>query len=244
MGGAGSSKTTSWLNIAKWSVETGSPAHFHIIDTDRTVARMLHGQYAAAASQITTYPATDWNEYTDALDSIYRYAKNDDWVVCDMIGNAWPSVQSFFTEQVFNKDIGLYFLEVRKAKEDAGKKGKNLGAFDGWVDWQVINAMYNSWEQKLLFKSRFNVLCCTSASPVNRDQDSAESIALYGKFGLKPDGQKNLGYHFSTVLITEKRSNGSYNLTTVKDRERGELVHAPLSDFTETYLMDVAGWKV
>ncbi len=248
MGGPGTSKTTSWLNIAKWSVETGSDAHFHVIDTDRTVTRMLHGQYSMVSDHLTHHLADSWPDYVDALDLIYKEARPQDWVIVDMAGSAWPAVQEYFTEQVFGSDIGNYFLEARIAKEQrdqvSGKKGKNLGAFDGWVDWQVINAMYNSWEKRLLFKSKFNVLCCTPADPVNRDTDSAESIALYGTYGLKPMGQKYLGFHLSTVIITEKRANGVYTLTTVKDRERRELVKAPVTDFTETYLLDVAGWKL
>lgn len=248
MGGPGTSKTTSWLNIAKWSVETNSPARFYVIDTDRTVVRMLNGQYAGVRDHLTTYPADHWSDYVDALAAISRYATPDDWVIVDMIGSAWPAVQEFFTEQVFNNDIGNYFLEARIAKEardkTSGKKSQNLGAFDGWVDWQVINAMYNTWERRLLFKGKFNVLCCTPADPVNRDTDTAASIALYGQYGLKPVGQKLLGFHFSTVIITEKRVNGQYTLTTVKDRERPELEKARVEDFTETYLMDIAGWKV
>jgi hypothetical protein len=158
-----------------------------------------------------------------------------------MIGTAWKSVQDYFTAEVFDKDLGNYFLEKRKAKK---ADQKNLSPFEGWVDWPVINALYNTWLNRLLFRSRGNVLCCTPATDLSRDNDSEAIVSLYGPYSIKPEGQKSLSFQFSTILATERKKNGQWVLTTIKDRERKELVKAPMSDFTETYLLDVAQWSI
>lgn len=130
----GSGKTYAWLKMAAWAHKTKSPARFFVIDTDAAVERMLWSEeFQSIADRVIVRPVFAWPEYVAALDEFLAQATENDWIVVDMIGNAWDAVQSYFVDEVFGKDIGQYFLEVRKARGDK----RNLSPFEGWKDWCV-----------------------------------------------------------------------------------------------------------
>jgi len=240
-GPAGSGKTTGWLNIAKFSHLTGSDSRFHVIDTDFAVSRMLSGY---SLDNITLYPAMDWPDYTSALATIRRTAVQGDWVIVDFISNAWYAVQEYFTEQVFHKDMSEYFLTVRKEME---KKTKNLAAFDGWVDWQVINSLYKKWANDLLYRGKYHLYCTAKADTLSSDRqptEDAQTRTLFARYQIKPIGQKDLPFQFHTLLLTNRNREGAYTLTAVKDRERPELSGTPVQNFTTDYLVKVGGWSL
>lgn len=244
MGGPGTGKTTAYLNIARWSQDTGSDATFHVLDTDRALTRMLgsHTSRYQDLTNVNVLPTLDWRDFEGNLSRVLREAKPQDWLVVDMIDAAWDNVQEYFTEEVFSKDMGSYFLEARKALADGDK---TLKAFDGWKDYTVINAIYKTWIKKLINRSACNVLCCTPATPISRDNDSSELVSLLGRYGVKPQGQKSLAFQFHTLLLLSRNNKGHWTVTTCgKDRERRELEGAVLNDFTESYLIDVAGWEL
>ena len=241
-GPAGSGKTTGWLNIARFAQLTHSPAHFYAIDTDFAVDRMLEGY--PSLDNIIVYPAMDWDDYDHALKRIQTLAVPGDWVIVDFISNAWYAIQEHFTEEVFHKDIGDYFLQVRKEME---KKSKSLGAFDGWVDWQVINAMYKRWANNLLYRGKYHLYCTAKSDTLSSDkqpQEDAQTRTLFSRYQIKPVGQKDLPFQFHTLLLTNRNGNGDRTLTAVKDRERKELSGQPISNFTTDYLVKVAGWSL
>lgn len=246
-GPAGSGKSTAAATIASLAQKTKSDARFHVIDTDLAWDRMLFEGYQDL-SNVDVHVALDWPEYRESLAKIRSVAKPQDWVVVDLVSNAWETVQSYFTEQVFDRDIGDYFLQVRKELK-AGKK--SLEAFSGWVDWSVINAMYKTWANDLLFKTRANVLCTAKMAKVYAEQDDKATRMLFGPHGVKPEGQKALAYQFHTVLLTGEQKIGAgdeavsqWTLTTVKDRERERLTKTPVRNFALDYLKRVGGWKL
>lgn len=261
-GPAGSGKTTNLLNIAKFSYLTKSDAIFHVMDSDFAMDRMLSGYpdlpYAiwndpnfpiTPAARLIIYPVFTWREYTAALDTIQRSAQPQDWVTVDFISNAWTSVQEHFVNEVFHQDIGAYFLQVRK---DLSKDAKSLGALEGWVDWQVINPLYRGWVNKLLFRGRYNVYCTAKADALSSDKKPTEDAAtrqMFLRFGVKPVGQKDLPFQFHTVLYTTRTVQPGTNepvrtITAVKDRERPECEAVVVKNFTNEYLVNVAGWKM
>lgn len=239
-GPAGSGKSTAAASIAAMSARTGSDARFYVVDTDLAWDRMLYEGYGDLTN-VEVLVALEWPEYRDALAKIRSQVRPQDWVVVDLVTNAWETVQSYFTEQVFDRDIGDYFLQVRKELK-TGKK--SLEAFSGWVDWSVINAMYKSWANDLLFKTRANVLCTAKMARVHSEQDDKATRLLFGAHGVKPEGQKALAYQFHTVLLTGEPRTGEYTLTTVKDRERTKLDKAPVKKFALDYLVKVGGWRL
>lgn len=239
-GPAGSGKSTAAASIASMAQKTRSDARFHVIDTDLAWDRMLIEGYPDL-SNVEVYTSLEWPEYKESLAKIRSVIRPNDWVVVDLVSNAWETVQSYFTEQVFDRDIGDYFLQVRK---DLKTGKKSLEAFSGWVDWSVINAMYKTWTNDLLFKTRANVICMAKMGKVHQDQDDKATRLLFGQHGVKPEGQKSLAYQFHTVLLTGEPRTGEYTLTTIKDRERAQLDKTPVKKFALDYLVKIGGWRL
>jgi len=240
-GPAGSSKTTGWLNIAKFAHLTKSPSHFYVIDTDFAVDRMLTGY--PDLPNVTVYPVFDWREYTSALSQIRARATPDDWVVVDFISNAWSAVQEHYVEQVFHRDMGEYFLQVRK---DLDKSSKSLGALEGWVDWQVINPLYKKWANDLLYRGKYHLYCTAKVDNLSSERaptESPQTRQLFARYQVKPVGQKDLPFQFHTVLLTG-RSGADWTITTIKDRERQEVSSLTVHNFTNEYLIGVAKWSL
>ncbi len=237
MGPAGSGKTTNWLNIAKMSALTKSPAHFYVLDSDFAVERMLSG-YPEVRDNITVTTAYEWPDYRRFLDTVLRKATPDDWVIVDFVGSAWEAVQAHFTSEVFHADMGDYFLKARKE----GQK-----ALEGWTDWSVINPMYRQFINPLLYKGRYHVYCTAKSEALSGDKkptEAPEIRQLFLPYGVKPRGQKDLPYVFHTLLITGRDARGTRTITTVKDREREEVSGKVINSFTVDYLKDIGGWEL
>lgn len=243
-GQAGSGKTTSWLDIAKWSVRTKAPSRFFILDTDFSVARMM-SSYPEIAPYCAVYTGYDWEDYMNFLKVVTRECTPNDWVIVDFIGSAWQAVQQYFVEQVFKKEIGDYFLQARK---ELAKGASSLAALDGWTDWSVVNGLYRQWVNPLLFKGQYHIYATSKVDQLSSDKkpsEDAQTRSLLVPFGVKPNGQKDLPYQFHTLLLTGRDARtDTRTLTTIKDRERSSLSGKTVSSFTMDYLKDVGGWAI
>jgi AAA domain-containing protein len=243
IGPAGSGKTTNWLDIARWHARTKSPAKFHVGDTDFAVDRMLSG-YPEVIPSINLTNLYDWPDYVSFMKTVTTQATPDDWVIVDFIGSAWQAVQQHYTEQVFHKEMGDYFLQARK---ELDKKASSLNALEGWTDWSVINALYRQWVNPLLFRGRYHVYATAKSDQLSSDKkptEDAQTRSLFLPYGIKPAGQKDLPYQFHTLLITGRDGRGTRTLTTVKDREREEVKGLEVKSFTVDYLKKIAGWEM
>lgn len=242
LGPAGASKSTGWLNVAKFAAITKSPAQFYVLDTDAAIPRMMTG-YPTIHDRVHLDTGYDWNDYKLFGQKVLREATPNDWVCIDFIGSAWNAVQQAYVESVFNKDIGDYFLFARKASEKA---------LEGWVDWNVINAMYRQWLNPILYKGRYHLYCTAKSENLSSDKkptESKELRSLFLPYGVKPSGQKELAFQFHTLLLAGKTSTpgsgeSKWTLTTVKDRERPEVRGAEVKNFTNDYLVKIGGWTL
>jgi hypothetical protein len=260
LGPAGSGKTTNFLNIVKFARATKSPARFYIMDSDFAMDRMITGYpeipfsiFGDPAFQnkdaiLTIYPVFEWREYDRALADIRMKAKPGDWVSVDFISNAWAAVQEHFANEVFHRDIADYFLKVRKEIDD---NAKSLGALEGWVDWQVINALYRKWVNTLLFRGRYHLYCTAKSENLSSDKKPTEDTQtrqLFLRYGVKPVGQKDLPFQFHTLLLTGRRNTPTggdiRTITAIKDREREEVSGQEVKSFVQDYLVNVANWKL
>ena len=239
MGGPGAGKTHAGLKIAKLAHKTGSDARFYIVDTDFAVDRMLSGEEFSGLENVEHRVVDDWPELVGAVDLFRKAVRPQDWLMVDMLSFAWESVQSFYTEQIFGADVGDFFLAARKADKDH--------EFDGWTDWKVINKLYQGLTAKLL-RLQGHLLCTCPVdnlpAPPKRGTDPVEKSvrAMYGKFGVKPRGQKHTGHLFHTVIWLTQGSDG-WRATSVKDRERRLLEGEQVKNFPLDYLVRVGGWR-
>lgn len=237
-GGAGAGKTTAWLQIADayGRMET-PPGKFHVIDTDYTTERSLEGHPSAKLAVSKVWQCPEWDDYTKAMATIAKIAKPDDWLVIDMLTPLWEMTQEYYIDRVFKKDYDEYFLAARASQA----KGNPL---DGFKDWGVINKLYRSNVANSILRSPCHVFAAASAAALSSDLESKESKAMYGKFGVKPVGQKHNSHLFHTVLWLQNPKSGSWTMTTIKDREREEQMSTPVGDFAADYLVGVGKWKV
>lgn len=244
-GEAGSGKSTNWLNIAKYLKITKSPGVVYAGDSDAAVPRMIASEkYRDIADKVKLYPLYQWQDYMKFHTDVMRFAGPTDWVVIDFISSAWEAVQAYFTEEVFNKDIGNYFLQARKEMEKSGRNA--LNALEGWTDWSVINPLYRNWINPILYRSRFHVYATAPAVALSNEKKPVEDAAtrqLFIRFGVRPEGQKKLPFQFHTLLLAGfTPRTGHRTITTVKDRERQEHSGLVISNFALDYLKGTAGW--
>jgi hypothetical protein len=242
-GPQGSAKTSHLLSIARFAKLSGSDAIFYIADTDAAFPRMLVGQYAGL-DNIRPMGCYTWPDLERFATTVAQ-ARPQDWISLDFIGTAWQMVQDHFTREVFNQQPGNYFLEVRKAQ---GKDTRSsLGAFEGWVDWPVINALYRQTIHPILFQSVANVYATCKVDDLSSEKKPTEDTTtrqLFARFNVKPVGQKDLPYQFHTVLLTGRDAHGGFTLNTIKDREREEVRGLVVTNFVTDYLVKIGGWKL
>ncbi len=242
MGPFGSGKTTAWLNIAKWAAATESPSRFYAIDTDNALEAMLDtsSQYAhldyRRGGNIEWVTAFEWPDYKAALANYGPQVGHDDWLIVDFIGPAWEAVQNFYIAEIFNENAADYFLDVRR-----NMAGGN--PLDGWKDWQYINRLYKDWITKVLYTTGGHKFLTATATALG-ETDEKGLKATFGSYGVKPKGQKELGYQTHTVLLTSIDRQGRTGLTTIKDRERERLIDHEVAEFTVDYLVNIGGWSL
>lgn len=241
MGPFGCGKTTNWLNIAKWAAATGSPAKFFAIDTDNALEAFLEpgSQYAELDARrggnIHWMSVYEWPEYIAAANAFAPQVGFEDWIICDFVSPSWEAVQSYYISEIFKTDSDEFFLEARR-----NLKGGN--ALDGWKDWSVINRLYKKWINTVLNTGGHKFL--TAQADSMRDSDDRALRAMFGAFGVRPKGQKELGYQAHTILLGAVNRAGETSITTVKDRERIAVADKPVQEFTIDYLTQVAGWTL
>lgn len=187
----------------------------------------------------------DWEPYLVVTPVVVRRMSRDDWMVVDNLTVPWDSVQNWYTEKVFDQGIDEYFLEARikkaSSKNQKERESSSLNALEGWVDWSVINPQMFKFYATLL-KCPGHQYWTAETAKLDKDEDK-EVRAVYGPYGVKPKGQKKLPHMPHTVLLMTKSRAGEYELTTIKDRGREELVGVECGNFVVDYLQKVAGWR-
>lgn len=238
-GGAGAGKSHAVCTIAN-----GTASKVHVVEfNDVSYDRLLDTEWSALGERGNVLVETcwSWDEVMTNVTGVVDSMERDDWLVIDLFGDTWQSVQDWFTQSVFDQEAADYFLQVRKEL----KKGEaSLSAFDGWVDWSVINSQYNRL-RKLVLRARGHVLCTAGMDKVASGDQGKEDRALFGG-AFKPRGQKSISHWFNTVIRLE-RQRDEWLGTSVKDRGRGGDDAAwnktAWGDFMRDYLVRVQGWK-
>jgi hypothetical protein len=240
MGGAGTGKSTGWLNIALWAQRTKSPAKFYCIDTDSgsSIRRMLLSPTSPyrGLTNVVVKEAFEWTQYQRAIDEFLDLVTPEDWVICDFVSTGWDTVQEYYVNQIYKSDMDEFFMSARKNMSSGNP-------LDGWKDWSVINRLWKSFANKLFQVCPANVYVTSPAEAI-RETDDKSLKAIYGPFGVRPKGQKHLSHQVHTVLLLQQGTPNQWVVNTVKDRERPRLVGKELKDFTRDYLVDVAGWSL
>lgn len=238
---AGTGKSNAILTVARKCPDVT----FYVADNDMSYDRLLATEFTDVKNvDVRDIDQEDWKEHLEVIGGIQREMKRDDWLVIDSTTPTWQAVQGWFTETLFDKGIDEYFIEVRKMKASGkeGGKDKTLGAFEGFMDWPVINKQYAKFH-RLIMRCPGHLYCTAELANVSQKDDDKQTINTYGAYGVKPAGQKRIPHLFQTSILFSKNRVGEWFFTTIKDRGRPEQENAPMTDFAKDYMMDVAGWK-
>ncbi len=245
-GSPGTGKTRDIFAIMTWLQGTG--AKFYYIDTDDTVERFLEAPHYECLAEdnggpLIHLPAYDWETVKEHRDRIKADFNPNDWIVLDLASSLWEMVQNWYVRHVFKMDMADFLLMVRMAMK---KDEKALKAFEGWKDWPAIKSEYAGVMDDLLFKMRAHVYMTAIVSKIS-DEDDKLTKTIFGPYGCKPGGNKQLGHQSQSVLLKTVNRDGEIFATTVKDRERQRWSEFRVGEspqqFAKSYLMGVARWR-
>lgn len=251
-GHEGTGKSTDAISIAQacpnitvWVVDNDN-SYDRLIETNSVE---LPNIYTAGVDFAEDNDPYSWDGMRKSIAEAQTKMGRDDWLIVDMLSKAWDAVQEWFIEQIFQSDIDDYFLKIRMEKErlkatpkkDGGKDSKALGAFEGWMDWPVINQTYHKGMSTPLLRCPGHLLCVAEAQKLSEDDDRGIK-ELYGPLGARPKGQKRSGHIMQTVIMQGRDRGGNFKLTTVKDRGRELWNGEVMEDFSRDYLEATAGW--
>lgn len=247
-GSPGVGKSNAIMTVARKCPD----ATFHVLDTEiDNYDRLLDTDYTDLTNVIP-YPIAEWAEIMPLIKKLRGDVGREDWVVVDSMTPTWDMVQSWFIESVHGEEDDNYFLEVRVQKQrlidnPKEKNPSSLGALEGWLDWPVINKAYAKLYRELFLMPCHVYLTAEATNIVlpdgNKGGDDKATRTEFGAFGVKPKGQKRLGFVPQTVLLFTKSRHGGYSMTTVKDRGRVDMEETELQVFGTDYLVKVGGWR-
>lgn len=274
-GNTGSGKTHGWLTIA----QAFPDLHFHVIDpedgVDRTRIGFPNKDHPVELKNITYYATPQWlgevapetpgskdrfvGGVTGAFARIKSTAKPGDWVVVEAMGAMWDMAQDGFVGAIWDKGIGEYFLERRKAQEEQeqairegklkGKVSSRLDAMDGWKDWLVIKKLHNSDFiipicTRLPVHSYFTTsMSVTSKAEAAKEDPDIQS--MYGETLIRYEGEKRNPFRVQTGFIFSGNKRDAFFMTTFLKEwsNRAWMTKVPLHNFALQYLVAVGGWK-
>jgi len=238
-GEPGTGKSHAVITLAKFLEATHSDAYIRVLDNDRSYRRAVENNNL---SHVAVEDVYDFPEYRKSLTEFLRASQPNDWLVCDLMSEAWTAAQTYYTESVYGDDAN-YFMQVRAAMTNPNKEN----VLEGWTDWQFINKQYFAFAKPFVYKSPCNIIAVSTADPLNRtgrNVDDKETVSVYNQVGWKPEGQKRLKHQFDTTIFMFKDNSSNYRMTSVKDRDRALLVSRPVNNFAIDYLVTTAGWTI
>lgn len=240
----GSGKSETWVQTAAAYRDTDTPGTFYVVNTDvaGTIER-CNERWPAWESNIQFVNVDDWDSLAQATNLYAQIATKDDWIIVDSADKAWTWIRD------------LYDYKAAEAKGTLPAAGDWFGVIEEVDDrgkWDPINAAYGRWILPLIQKCPAHILMTAPAQmlkvPTGKEKEWVDDKALrveFGKFGVRPAGQKHLSYQLHTVLFAEHTKPG-YTLTTLKDRSREPMdgtVITPTMSFPVAYLIGVANWQ-
>lgn len=249
-GAQGAGKTRAWLDVARMHQLRGSDAVFHVFDTDDAVGDMIYGERFRDLNNVHTMVCTQWSDFEEGLEKIRSEIRPyHDWIVCDLADKPWSAATAHYVRDAYGMSLHQLLIQQRHETTAAGAKPKSpqdphrskFGGLEGG-EWSEINSFYLPWAQDIFLTVKTHVFFACPLATVD-DRADAQTKAMYGRFGVKPVGNKHLGYQARTVLKFDHFGD-QRTMVTVKDRERTQLSGEPIGDFAISYLKNIGGWEL
>lgn len=185
-----------------------------------------------------------WTEFKTAYQYVAAHAdQSADWVVVDSVTPTWNFVQNWMSSNVFGEDIAARMVQL---KRETAREADPVKAFNAQMsesmNWPQVNKEYDRF-YSFLQRWRGHVILTAQAKEISKN-DGDDVVKVFGPYGVRPDGQKNLHHVAGTNLIftADKRN---FKLTTAgKDREHARMDSDVYEDFAVDFLVAVHGWGV
>ena len=233
IGAPGSGKSYSGLTIARCFPDN----RFFIMDSDDAVPRMLATDFADL-NNVTILPCVEWPDYEKAVKTVEKDSKPGDWLMIDLITQAWAAVQNYFVETIYAESLSELLMRMRAAMKAGDTRLKTL---EGWNDWRPIKALYNdNLMRRIKYKISAHVYA-TASVRAPRDSDERDIKEMFAG-GKMPEGEKHLGHEFFTILNAQHLRDG-WTMSTIKDIGRKLMDRQPMPNFGLGYVIAVAGLK-
>jgi hypothetical protein len=243
-GQAGSGKSECAARVADQLRVSESPAKVRWINCDtRGTVERVNERWDDWDSNIEHIDAHDWASLRTATDLFLMQAKPDDWLIIDSMERAWEWVRDAYVDQ-----------RERKAGRIPDFSSDPFATVNDDISGPEyntqINPAYARWIMPILNECPAHLLLTSPAQPIRIAQgergwgDDKQIIEEFGRFGVRPSGQKNLLFQVHTALLTKHTAQG-YTVTSMKDRSRELLTDASMAlGFPTVYLASVAGWSL
>lgn len=242
MGENGSGKSYAAFQIARKCQSSGSDARFFYINNENGIRKLIGSEFKDLKN-ITLFKAYTWEDHEQAMIQIMKAKpRENDWIVVDLFNETWELVQNYYTLKVFGSELDDYWLKYRTVAA-ASIKDSSVNPLDGWQDWPVIKKIYKDFTDKFLLKSGCNIIGITGVDKVNEKTDQLDIIQNFGRFGVRPSGNKKTGHWFDTIIFVKALKPGDHYMTTIKDKGRQPLEGVKITDFAIQYMMARAGWR-
>lgn len=250
MGVQGTGKSKALFDIAANCPDV----RFRIVDTDysQSAGRLLELGYPDLTN--VEYRWVDQDDFVEMHETIEEFAEatdEGDWLGVDSMTPTWTAAATWFINNLHGEDDDAFFMAAReelerqnaKAKAKGEKQNQTLGALKGWTDYTVINKAYRRRIYAPIRRCKGHVYMTSEVTSLS-DDDDKEIRNLFGRYKIKPAGQRSLGNFPSTVLLLTTTRTGEWNITTIKDRERPEFDDDELEEgFFKEYIRAVAKFK-
>jgi hypothetical protein len=263
----GTGKSEAWIAIAVAAQESGSDAHFYVIDTDGSAAVSLLAH--SGLENISIFNASDPDgglvlpdgDYIDMTTGWEAFAESarriravrprpQDWIVIDRLDRLWDAVQSWWITKAYETDEDTYWAELRAeqlAAREAGKgTDRDYGGFQGNRDWVQIKRVYNSGVLGLLAGPPANKFAvCLEKEIHPQSKRAAQLRGLYGE--TMPAGKGDQGADFWLTVHLKRTPSNEYLVFVrrTKDRafENPGAVDVTDKGFAEGFLVPIWGWR-
>lgn len=247
-GSIGSGKSDGWASIADVYRKTGTPGHFHILETVHEASDVIAEGYPDFDENCTIYEATDWDSLVAISQKANEAATPNDWIICETIGNA----QVWSRDDWFKANRGGLTMKEFQAEGHSMKEIKP----DGWLQ---MDSIHREWLNTYILGFPGHRLATAGADQVRTEQGFADNKAIrdmFGLLGIKAIGHKDLGYVFRSILYMSHPGNKEWTISTVDDPKRPHLEDAPaearfdvehgilLPPFVASWLIPCAGWRL
>jgi hypothetical protein len=198
-----------------------------------------------SSSPLVIHRARDWPQTRDAMAWTWDRARDNagGWITVDNQTLPWNWIKPWYQTELYGRERDEFLLSIRRAQIEAGRSKDGKATEGEFNEYDFINPHYQTRMTDLLLNPPCHLIVTAEETGMSERFDKGPTRTLYGKLGVKPNGQKQSPHLTHTVLHMTKTAVGEYRLTTVKDRGgRDEWERAEWEDFPTMYLEETAGW--